>query len=143
MTTTDQTLAIIQEVFAAFRAHDVERFRNLLTPDSVLHNPSTGETFLNSDAIVAAVSIVLEAVPDLDPQVTNAFAAGEWGVAEVMRVGTHSGPLRLPTGEVPPSGRPLRLAECVVFRVADGKVLSMSAYTDTYVALQQFGLLEE
>lgn len=143
METGDQTLAVIREVFDAFRAHDLNRFRVLLTETSVLRSPSTDTTFTGPDEICAAVSVMLDAFPDLDPQVTNAFADGERGVAEVMRVGTHTGPLRLPTGEVPPTDRQARMAECVVVEVRGGKLASMSAYADPMAAMAQLGLLPD
>ena len=140
MTATDQTLRVINEVFTAFRAHDLGRFRALLSERAVLHNPSTGESFTGPDAIAAAVAVTLDAFPDLEPQVTNLFAAGERGVAEVMRVATNTGPLRLPGGQVPPTGRRVRMAECVVFQVRGGKVETMSVYVDRMSVLSQLGL---
>jgi ketosteroid isomerase-like protein len=140
VTATDQTLRVIDEVFAAFRAHDLAQFRALLSERAVLHNPSTGESFSGPDAIAAAVAVTLEAFPDLEPQVTTLFAAGERGVAEVMRVATNTGPLQLPGGQVPPTGRRVRMAECVVFQVRGGKVETMSVYVDRLSVLSQLGL---
>jgi ketosteroid isomerase-like protein len=142
MNTSEQTLAVIADVFAAFHAHDLVRFRALLAEDVVMPDATgIGPALSGPDAVVAAVSVVGDAFPDLRVTVTNAFADGERGVAEVLREGTHAGPLRLPGGPISPTGRALRLPECVVFRVRGGRVSSMTAYTDPLSGMTQLGLL--
>lgn len=142
MNNSAQTVAVMREVFAAFHAHDLARFRALLAEDVIMPDASgTGSTLVGPDAVVRAVSMMADAFPDLRVTVRNAFADGERGVAEVLREGTHTGPLRLPVGEVPPTGRALRLPECIVFQVRDGRVVSMTAYTDPLSGMAQLGLL--
>jgi predicted ester cyclase len=41
---------------------------------------------------------------------------------------------------VPPTGRRVRMAECVVFQVRGGKVETMSVYVDRMSVLSQLGL---
>ena len=142
MSTAAETLRIVHEVFAAFDAHDLERFRRLLAPEVVLGDVTgVGAPVAGPAAVCEAVSVMLDAFPDLRVTVTNSFAEGERGVVEVIRVGTHTGPLRLPTGTIPPTGRPLRLPECVVFRVREGRIHEMTAYTDRLAGMAQLGLL--
>ena len=142
MTGSENTISVIRAVFAAFNAHDIGHFRVLLAPDVVLPDSSgVGPDLHGPDAVVGAVSVMANAFPDLRVTVRNVFADGERGVAEVLREGTHTGPLNLPTGAVPPTGRSLRLPESVVFVVRDGKVSSMTAYTDILSGMAQLGLL--
>ncbi len=137
---SDSTLKIIREVFMAFDAHDLDRFRALLSPEAVMQDAS-GQIVQGPDQIVAGVSVMLEAFPDLRVTITNAFANGEHGVVEVMRQGIHTGPLRLPDREVPPTGRSLRLPESAVFEVRDGRIAAMRVYTDQLTGMMQLGLL--
>lgn len=140
--TSAETLAVIHEVFAAFHAHDLARFRTLLAEDVTMPDATgTGNTLVGPDAVVGAVSMMADAFPDLCVTIMNAFADGERGVAEVLREGTHTAPLRLSGGAVPPTGRPLRLPECVVFQVRNGRVASMTAYTDPLSGMAQLGLM--
>ena len=141
MSTSDQTLAVVRAVFAAFDAHDLDRFRQLLADDAVLVVAGGPPSFEGPDAIVTAVSATLEALPDLRVHVTSAFADGERGAAEVVREGTNTGPVRLPSGEHPPTGRRVRLPECVTFVVREGRVVRMAPYADQLAALAQLGLL--
>lgn len=140
MSDTDQTLSVVREVFEAFQVHDLEAFRTLLADDAALRDPSSDEVQRGPDAIVAAVKVVLDAIPDLQPHVENLFASGEQAAAEVVRTGTHTGELKLPSGTVPPTGREVRLPESIFFRVQDGKVVSMTTYVDRMHVMEELGL---
>jgi steroid delta-isomerase-like uncharacterized protein len=140
MNESEQTLAVIRDTFAAFNAHDLDRFRRLLADDAALVVGGSPQSFEGPDAVVAAIRPTLDAIPDLHVTVTNAFADGNRGVAEAVREGTNTGPIRLPDGELPPSGRSVRLPECIVFEVADGKIRRMVVYTDMLDTLAQLGL---
>jgi predicted ester cyclase len=88
------------------------------------------------------VSVTLQAIPDLRVTVVSCFADGPLAAAEVVREGTHTGTALLPDGTpVPPSGRAVRLPECLVFRVRDGRVLRMAPYVDMLDTLRQLGAL--
>jgi predicted ester cyclase len=91
---------------------------------------------------VAAVSVTAQAIPDLRVTVTSMFAHGPLAAAEVIREGTHTGAAVLPDGTpVPPSGRAVRLPECLVFTVRDGHVVRMAPYVDMLDTLRQLGVL--
>ena len=142
MTNTVSTLALVKEVFVAFDTHDLTRFRDLLADDAVLNVGGGEESVHGADAIVAAVRVTLQAIPDLRVTVTNAFAEGNRGVAEVVREGTHSAAVDLPGSiEVPPTHRKVRLPECVVFTLHEKKITRMVVYTDRLDTFQQLGLI--
>lgn len=141
MSESEQTLAVVRQVFAAFAAHDLNAFRGLLHP-VVLHVGGGPATITGADAVVAAVSVANQAIPDLRVTVTSAFAQGPLAAAEVVREGTHTGAAVLPDGTpVPPSRRAVRLPECLVFTVRGSKVVRMAAYVDMLDSLRQLGML--
>ena len=140
MNDTEQTLSVARDVFEAFQTHDLDAFRALLADDAVLRDPSSGEVQRGPEAIVAAVNVVLDAIPDLHPEVKNLFANGERAAAEVVRTGTHTGELKLPTGTVPPTGRKVRLPESIFMKVRDGELVSMTTYVDRMHVMEEFGL---
>ena len=142
MSESDQTLSVVRRVFDAFAAHDLDAFRDLLDPDVVLHVGGGTTTIAGADAVVAAVSVTTQAIPDLRVTVTSAFAQGQLAAAEVVREGTHSGAVVLPDGTpLPPSGRAVRLPECLIFTVRDGKVMRMAPHVDMLDTLHQLGAL--
>ena len=140
----DETLAVVEAVFGAFDAHDLGRFRSLLAADAVLVVGATGRRIEGSEAVVEAVGLTFALIPDLRVAVTRAFAAGPYGVAEVVRTGTHTGPVPLPNGTAsPPTGRRVRLPECVVFEVHGGLVREMTVWADELGTARQLGLLPD
>jgi ketosteroid isomerase-like protein len=140
MSESDQTLSLVHRVFAAFAAHDLDAFRDLLHPDIVLHVGGGPTTIAGIEAVVAAVSVTVRAIPDLRVTVVSAFAHGPLAAAEVVRKGTHTGEVVLPDGTpLPPSGGAVRLPECVMFAVRDGKVVRMAPYVDMLDTLRQLG----
>jgi steroid delta-isomerase-like uncharacterized protein len=140
---TDATRATVHAIFETFAAHDLDAFRTFLTDDVVLRDPPSGMVHEGPEALMAAVGATVQAFPDLEPEVTNIVVEGEQAVAEVMRTATHTGPLPTPDGPVPPTGRAVRMPECIVFRITDGKVASMTTYLDRLSILQQLGLIKD
>ena len=143
MSETDQTLAVVRQVFEAFAAHDLDAFRDLLHPDVVLHVGGGPTAIAGIEAVVAAVSVTVRAIPDLRVNVASTFAEGPFAAAEVVREGTHTSAAVLPDGTpIPPTGRTVRLPECLVFTVRDGRVARMAPYADMLDTLQQLGALQ-
>ena len=142
MNQTEQTLAIIHQVFSAFDNHDLDAFRQLLAEDAALNVGGNDQTFQGAEAIVTTVGRTLDILPDLRVTVTNAFAHGPDGVAEVVREGTNTKPIPLPdVTEAPATGQRVRLPECAVFKIQAGKIVRMVVYTDLLDTYQQLGLL--
>jgi steroid delta-isomerase-like uncharacterized protein len=142
MSESEQTLSLVHRVFAAFAAHDLDAFRKMLHEDVVLHVGGGSGTVTGADAVVAAASVTFQAIPDLRVTVVSAFADGPLAAAEVVREGIHTGAAVLPDGSpLPPSGRAVRLPECVMLTVRDGKVLRMAPYVDMLDTLRQLGAL--
>lgn len=142
MSETEQTRAVVRRVLAAFEAHDLDAFRELLHPEVVLDVGGGPTRIAGADAVVAAVSVTVRAIPDLRITVLSAIAQGPLAAVEVVREGTHTGAAVLPDGTpIPPSGRAVRLPECLLFTVRDGKVVRMAPYVDMLDTLRQLGAL--
>lgn len=137
------TLSVVRAVFEAFDAHDLDRFRAFLAEDAILVVGATGRTIRGAEAVVAAVAVTFRLIPDLRVTVTRAFASGAEGVAEVVREGTHTGDVPRPDGSTSPAtGRAVRLPECVVFDVREGRVARMTVWADEADTARQLGLAE-
>ena len=79
--------------------------------------------------------------PDNRFEVKNVVEAGDQVAMEGDWVGTHTGPLPLPTGQsVPATGRSVRAPFVTMFRVRDGRIASHRGYLDLAAFLGQLGL---
>lgn len=137
-----QTRAVVQEVFDALRDHDLERFRSLLHPEAVLRNPSTGAAHEGPESIAETLRPVLQAFPDLTPKIKNLVVDGQQAAVEVVRTGTHTAPLKLPTATIPATNEEVALPECLILEVEGDEVRSITAYTDRHMLSEQLNLEE-
>ena len=86
-------------------------------------------------------SIELEGFPDSTVELTNVFATEDQSVIEFTGRGTNTGPLHMPIGDIPPTGKYSEVRFCSVNRVVSGKVVSIHQYFDVMTMLQQLGLV--
>jgi len=62
-------------------------------------------------------------------------------VVELTLNGTHKGPLDLPAGTIPPTGKVMQTPCCDVFHIENGKVKTFHCYTAGTIMLGQLGVL--
>jgi len=125
----------------AFNERAWSRAADIYAPDLITVEP--GGTTHGIDAFVGHGQGFAAAFPDSRMEVTAIIESGSHAVAEGVYTGTHTGPLATPQGEVPPTGRTLRLPICLVFEVAAGRIASNHAYYDQMTLAAQLGLLPE
>jgi heme-degrading monooxygenase HmoA/predicted ester cyclase len=81
-----------------------------------------------------------QAFPDNRIETIAIHADDRGGVHEFHATGTHSGPLRAPSGEIPATGRTVRMDMCGVYEFEEGKTTSFHLYFDQAELLGQLGL---
>ena len=82
-----------------------------------------------------------DSFPDLRAEETCSVTSGSTLGAEMTLAGTHAGPLTLPSGDLPPTGRPLRFEMAFFTRIDDdGLVADERRYYDVADQLEQLGL---
>lgn len=124
----EQNIAVVQSVYDAFNARDIEKVMASLTPDLELVDITTGQTFHGPDGFMQWVQPFAAAAPDTTATVTNVIASGDWVFTEHTGRGTHAAPLPTPTGDLVPMGGLLELKFAEVFQVRDGKISLLRAY---------------
>lgn len=133
---------VFDRVTEAVVSKDLETLATLYAPDAVAITPE-GE-IRGRAQIVGYFKQFMDACPDLRWESLHAHESGNTAVDEGFVVGTHTGPLAMPTGEtIPPTGRQLRLRECDIATVDDGVVTSHRFYYDQMEVLGQLGLLPD
>ncbi|MGZ4430535.1 MAG: ester cyclase [Gaiellales bacterium] len=127
---------------AAFNSHDRDRIavanahdiRMVVPPDLELHGRDEA-----TDHVVAW----LAAFPDARIEVETQFAADDRAVQEFTFRGTHAAPLRLPTGDIPATGRTVTRRGVQLIRAERGRVAELQLYFDQVQLLTQLGLIRE
>ena len=87
------------------------------------------------------MQVFFDAFPDIGHPVHTLETMGDVAVAELRTVGTHSGPLMSPTGEIPPTGKNLNLRVANVMTFEGDRISSVHIYFDQVEFLSQLGLV--
>jgi ketosteroid isomerase-like protein len=69
------------------------------------------------------------------------YVTGDIVVVQLALQGTHDGPLKLPQGTIPPTGKRMDAPCCDVFEVSDGKIKRFDCYPSGSVIMAQLGVL--
>jgi heme-degrading monooxygenase HmoA/predicted ester cyclase len=80
------------------------------------------------------------AFPDNRLETTVIHADGRGGVHEGRFIGTHTGVLRGPAGELPPTGQKIDGSFCGVYEFEEGKISSYHLFFDQVDLLTQLGI---
>jgi steroid delta-isomerase-like uncharacterized protein len=129
--------AIVRQQYDAFNSKDLDRLAFYAHPDArVLNVPFGAKLGFREDA-----EGWLRAFPDAKCDVTNVIAQGDCVIAEFTGRGTHEGPLKGPTGDIPATGRRAEVPCIEVFRFRGEKISECKLYFDSATLLAQLGLV--
>ena len=138
-------MASAQEVGAqfveAFNAHDEGRMRELTAENAVFEGP--GARVEGRDATVGYAMAWINAFQDAKIDVHNEIVAGDWVVQEFVFVGTHTGTLASPNGDIPATNRLLHGRGTQILHIEDGQVADTRLYFDQVDVMTQLGLMPE
>jgi steroid delta-isomerase-like uncharacterized protein len=125
---------------ATFNAHDIEGFAKVLADDVVFKAPG-GMHGEGKAACAAFFGSWFTAFPDTHVDVQAVHIMDDVAVEEGTFTGTHNGVLSSPMGDVPPTGRFVKVDYIQVLRFRDGKHLSFNLMFDRLLMLEQLGLV--
>jgi ketosteroid isomerase-like protein len=81
------------------------------------------------------------AFPDMHRELYHLYVSGDIVVVQLALQGTHLGPLSLPFGTLPPTGKRMDAPCCDVFELADGKIKRFDCYPEGSIILTQLGVI--
>jgi steroid delta-isomerase-like uncharacterized protein len=130
---------IAERYFRFIEQGNVEAAVECVAPGAEFTNPLGAMPA--PDGVRAMLQGYVVAFPGNRFEVKNILEAGDQAMLEGDWVGTHTGPLPLPTGQsVPATGRAVRSPFVTVFRVHQGKIVSHRSYWDLTGFLRQLGM---
>jgi steroid delta-isomerase-like uncharacterized protein len=144
--TARDNVVLVQSVLDLYNSHQsdpawLDKSVASITEDCELIDIPSGRTLRGPDGYKQLVEFFAEAFPGSSVELTNAFATEDQVVIEFTGRGTNTGPLHLPTGDIPATGRYSELRFCGVYRIKSGKIVSLHSYYDLTTMLQQLGLV--
>jgi steroid delta-isomerase-like uncharacterized protein len=130
-----------KKLFAEINSHKLGQLNDLYHPTYKFEGPGAPGV-LGVDQSQAYVQGFLDAFPDLHFDLERLFAQGEYAAVEWMATGTHTGPLRTPTGAtLPPLGKKVKVPGANTYQFRDGKVIHGRTYWDMVTLLAQLGMM--
>ena len=133
-----QARETMDRITEAILAGDRDALLQLYAEDAVGESPEG--TLEGREAIVEYLTSLQRAFPDLTWEARAFFEGDDSALDEGQLVGTHTETLTTPEGDIPATGRSIRLRECDVITVRDGRAVSHRFYYDQVDFMSQLGL---
>jgi steroid delta-isomerase-like uncharacterized protein len=137
-----ENLALVAKVYDLWNDRDLERALDLATDDIEIRLVATGQTLTGRDGFRRFMERFVSASSDMKKHITNQVVSADQVVSEFTLRGTHDGPLRTPTGEIPPTGREIQLEVVEVIGVRGDKIAWIRNYSDTTTLMRQLGVAQ-
>jgi ketosteroid isomerase-like protein len=130
----------IRKAYQVAEDKDIAGWVNAFTKDGTFTDQSIGVTY-RGETLGHTVEVYGTAFPDMHRELYRFFEAGDTVIVELALQGTHKGPLALPSGTIPPTGKRMDAPCCDVFRLKNGKIESFNCYPSGTIILGQLGVL--
>jgi len=132
---------IIRHLYKLAEDKDVQGFVSAFTPDGTFTDESIEVVYRGAN-IGKTVEIYATAFPDMHRELYKMYSVGDnIVVVQLALQGTHLGPLALPRGTIPPTGKKMNAPCCDVFELSGDKVKRFDCYPSGSVVLTQLGVL--
>lgn len=141
-TTPEENKAIVRRVLEeGVNTGNLEVFRAMLAPDYRRHSQATTAMpeIRGIDPMLEFLQETFTAFPDWHEEVRLMLAEDDKVALITVGTATHTGPL----GDIPPTGRHVRVVNYIVHRIEGGKIAETWVGWDNLAFLSQLGLLPE
>ncbi|MFF7590647.1 nuclear transport factor 2 family protein [Kitasatospora purpeofusca] len=131
---------IIRNAYRVAEEQDVAGWIAAFTEDGTFTDMSVPITYRGADELGRTVEVYAKAFPDMHRELERFYVTGDVVIVQLRLQGTHLGPLELPSGTVPPTGRRMDAPCCDVFELVDGRIKRFDCYAEGSVIAAQLGL---
>lgn len=132
---------IVRDAYQVAEVKDLPGWIACFTEDGTFTDELVGVTYRGKE-LSWPVENYASAFPDMHRELYRLFVLGDTVIVELALQGTHKGPLALPFGRIPPTGKRMDAPCCDVFRLKDGKIQSFNCYPSGTVIMGQLGVLQ-
>lgn len=129
---------ITQETFAAWNAHDPERYVEWITDDYVWESDAFPFPIRGREAVKTVMKMYFAAFPDMQFEIEATVASGNHVVKAWIVTGTHKGDFL----GVPATNKRVSVRGCTLIELRDGKIAKSVAYSDRMALMQQLGAMK-
>lgn len=128
-------LAVLEQAFGALQRHDVDACVDLLTSDFTINIAGMPVPKRGPDAWRGHARTLLDAVPDVQLRIEDAFGSDDRVVVRVNVTGTHQGEFL----GLRATGNKIDYQSSEIYRFRDGRIAEEWICSDTLTMLTQIG----
>jgi ketosteroid isomerase-like protein len=134
---------IVRNAYQVAEVKDIAGWVGAFTGDGTFTDESIGVTYRGGggDGLAWPVENFARAFPDMHRELYQLYVAGNIVVVQLALQGTHLGPLALPGGTLPPTGKRMDAPCCDVFELDDGQIKRFDCYPEASIILTQLGVI--
>jgi steroid delta-isomerase-like uncharacterized protein len=131
---------LLEELVAAWNAHDPRQVASFYTEDAVVESGFAGEVFARGRDEIANAFVAgnFAAIPDWHFETRSGYQAGDRIIWEWTYSGTYTGQY---PGLPPGTGQPVSVRGITIFELRDGLIARDVFYDDAFAFLDQLGLI--
>jgi steroid delta-isomerase-like uncharacterized protein len=132
---------IVRQAYKVAEEMDIAGWVAAFTEDGTFTDESIGVTWKGPSELPQQVENYHRAFPDMHRELRRFYVSGNIVVVQLALQGTHLGPLHLPAGTLPATGKRMDAPCCDVFELVDGKIKRFDCYPEGTIILTQLGVL--
>ena len=133
-------VTLVRSLYDGWNNREFDKLAELSAPDGKITFMGSGEVLTGPEGSRTYNEMWANGFPDGRVTIDTIVADGDRVVVEFTGRGTHTGTLKTPMGEIPPTGRSVTLKLCDVIELADGLVKEQRSYLDTGSMMAQLGV---
>jgi steroid delta-isomerase-like uncharacterized protein len=138
--TDEEAKTFIDAVFKIWNDNNLDLVDEFYSTDYVRHYVDMYEDIVGIDAYKQWITNTLTIFPDFNvTQDGEMIAKGDKIISRWIVEGTNTGPLNLPVGSFPSTGKKVRFYGVSIFHIVDGKIAEEWLYFNQASLLQQLG----
>lgn len=132
---------LLDQAIKGLNARDWDAYGRMFAEDVAVYSPGSKEPSIGRAARVQWVIDLIEAFPDGTVELKGSFGEGDRMCAEFAFAGTHTGPLKTPAGEVPPTGARVEFPYIIAYDYEGDEAKQVREYYDQLELLLPLGLM--
>jgi steroid delta-isomerase-like uncharacterized protein len=134
-TSSGEIRRLVQELYAAWSLHQLERIDAIFTHDAAYEDIAAGQVYRGTKEIKQLLRAAYAWAPDFKVTMKSLIVADDCAATEWLSEGIQTGPI----GDLPASGNSFRLHGASILTFRDGKIATVTDYYDMATLLTQLG----
>jgi steroid delta-isomerase-like uncharacterized protein len=132
---------LVRQYVETFNRRDVAGCVALFATDAMVYGPFLPEPIKGRVGLEALMAAIWRALPDIQWRLRSVIDSGDRVAFDVAVSGVNDGPLEMPDGELPATGRAISFETGVFWTVGpDGLITEERSYFDATGVAAQLGL---